>query len=87
MAGVTVTQRTNGVLTQVRQDLAEGEGPQNAYLMTSGSVYVFGVGKKENEATAFFKDNGSGVYILDNNSAEEDTTAVYVSSTVYVLNG
>ena len=77
----------SGLVAHLEQDRPVGEGPQNAYLMTSGSYYVFGYGKKENEATAFFKDNGSGVYILDNDSAEEDTTAVLVSSTVYVLNG
>lgn len=76
-----------GVSTQVRQDIAEGEGPQNAYLMLVSGTYRFGVGKKENEADAYFKDNGSGVYILDDDSAEEDTTATYVASTVLLLNG
>lgn len=77
----------SGLVTQLDQDRTNGEGPQAAYLMTVGGTYRFGVGKKELEATAFFKDNGSGVYILDNDAAEEDTTAVYTNSTVYVLNG
>lgn len=76
-----------GVSTQVRQDLPVGAGPQNAYLMLVGGTYRLGVGKKENEADAYLKDNGSGVYILDDDSAEEDTGIVYTNSICYVLNG
>lgn len=77
----------SGLVAHLEQDRHTGEGPQVAYLMLSGSVYVFGVGKKENEADAWLKDNGSGVYLLDNDPAEEDTTSVYHNSTVLVLNG
>lgn len=77
----------SGVVAHLEQDRPVGEGPQCAYLMTVGGTYRFGVGKKESEATAYFKDNGSGVYILDNDAAEEDTTAVYTNSIVYLLNG
>ena len=76
----------SGLVTQLDQDRSVGEGPQNAYLMLVAGTYRLGYGKKDTEADAWLKDY-SGVFKLDNDSAEEDTTMVYVSSTVYLLNG
>lgn len=44
---------------------------QLAYHMLVGGVYVLGYGNKANEATAFLKDNGSGVMVLDDSAAAE----------------
>lgn len=77
----------SGLVAHLVQDRPNGEGPQSAYLMLVAGTYRFGVGKKTTEADAYFKDNGSGVYIFDNDPAEEDTTAVYANLTVLVLNG
>ena len=75
----------SGLVTQLDQDRSVGEGPQPAYLVLDGGVYKFAYGgKRADEADAFLKDNGSGVYVLDDDPAEEDLAPLYVNGTVIV---
>lgn len=69
------------------RDLA-GTVPVEAYLMDkagSPGTYVLGSGDKAGEASAFLQDNGSGVYVLNDDPAEEDRKMYLVTSTTVVL--
>lgn len=66
----------------IKHDREEGDGPTEAYFMDSGTAneYVIGSGSKTTEATAFLKDEGSGVFILDTDIAEEDRKLYAIAS-------
>ena len=75
--------------TQIQRDPRDaGVSPRAVYFMDHPSVagvYVLGVDAKSAEATAFLKDNGSGVYVLDNDPSEEDRIPLLLSTSVVLV--
>ena len=69
-----MTMQRDARFIPVKQDRDEDEGPDEAYLMAAGpaNTYTLGTGTKDTEATAFLKDSGSSVFVLDDDIAEED---------------
>jgi len=79
-----------GTATQIERnprDLA-GAVPVEAYWMDHPSVagaYVLGTGDKDGEATAFLKETSPGVFVLDDDPAEEDRKMYLVNSNVVIV--